>query len=260
MLLLGLLLTALLLDGGQVLGIALCHELLDIAGKAVHQGLDLRLLGLHVGELVALLLLEGLEVGLLLLEVGLLLLELRADLLDLLDDLLVGIVDFFDIAAVGEELVKGLGGEQQLERAARALLVAVGNARGKHLLLVLEFLLLLLDLLLRLVDLPLDIIDLGDGLFLLEREGLELGGELLELRFHGGELFLGGGEGVERLLRRLCGERAVGHAEQDGGAGERERGLDGAAAGEVGVISQVEKGVLDALLLLGFRGGRVRNV
>lgn len=96
------------------------------------------------------------------------LLQALADLLDLTDDLFIGIVDLLDVTAVGEQLVKGLRGEQEFEGAAGAVLVAVGHAAGEDVLLVLEFLLLLFDLLLRFVDLGLDVIDLGDGFFLLQ--------------------------------------------------------------------------------------------
>ena len=126
------------------------------------------MLGLHVGELVGLLLPEGLQLGLLLLQFCFLLLQALADLLDLTDDLFIGIVDLLDVTAVGEQLVKGLRGEQEFEGAAGAVLVAVGHAAGEDVLLVLEFLLLLFDLLLRFVDLGLDVIDLGDGFFLLQ--------------------------------------------------------------------------------------------
>ncbi len=256
MLLLSLLLATLLLDGGEVLGVALGHEILDVAGQTVHQGLNLALLGLHGTELLGLLLLEGLEVGLLLLKPGLLLLELLADLLDFLDDLLVGVVDLLDIPAVGQQLVEGLRSEQQLEDAAGTLFVAVRYAAGEDLLLGLELLLLFLDGELRLVDLALDVFDLGDRLLLLERQRLELRGERIELGLDGSELFLGGCEGVERCLGGAGGVGVAREAKQHGGAGGRQHGLNGASAGELFLISKGIHSVFDALFLLVCSAGR----
>ncbi len=67
--------------------------------------------------------------------------------------------------------------------------------------LALQLGLLAVNLDLRVIDLDLRVIDLGDGALLLERQRLELLGELVELGFDCGELVLGRRERVERLLR-----------------------------------------------------------
>ena len=177
------------------------------------------------------------------------LLELGADRLDLADDLLVGVVDLFDVVAVGEEVVEGVGGHEQRQHAGAAVFVAVGHAAGQDALLVLELGLLFVDLRLRLVELGLDLFDLGDGAVLLMAEGLEVGGELIELGLDGGEFFLGGGEGVDGCLRCAGGVCAGGKPEKYSRARGRECRCDLCSAGKR--RGDVSRGTMGALRALG---------
>ena len=125
----------------------------------------------------------------------------------LADDLLVGVVDLFDVVAVGEEVVEGVGGHRaRRQHAGTAIFVAVGHAAGQDALLVLELGLLFVVLLrLRLVELGLDLFDLGDRAVLLMAEGLEVGSELIELGLDGGKF----SSAVARASMVACVARAA---------------------------------------------------
>ena len=72
-----------------------------------------------------------LQLGQLALEQGVLLLKLGLELLGLLDELRLGVAHFAQVVDVAEELLKVRGVEEHVERRGGAVLVTVGDVRGK---------------------------------------------------------------------------------------------------------------------------------
>ena len=181
--------------GGQELSVTLGHELLDLGAEVAHQVLGLGLLGLGLLELLLLLGLQGLQLALLALELGLLglkrallALELCLQVLDLGDHGLVGGTDLVEVVDVARELLKGRGGEQDVQHGGAAGLVGGAHALAQLLLLCLDLGLLGVNLGLLLLDLGLlgvnlrgEVSHLGLGLAQLVRDGRVLLANLVKL-------------------------------------------------------------------------------
>ena len=204
------------------------------------------MLGLHLGHLLGLGLLQGFQVALLILKIGLLGIEVGLDAAHLFDDRAIAGVDLVDVMRVGDQVFKRRGVEQQHERVGAAVLIRLGNAIAQVVLLFLELGLLLVDLGLRRIDLGLHVLDLVKGLVLRLGKRRVLVSDVVQLLLDGVELGLRIGKLVERLLggtRRRKRRNGIGGQKRRDTCQPKKR-LHGLAARKTRLFGDIEKRLL----------------